>query len=209
MTADSKLDIQMVEGWQRTFVDLYLSRIERHAKAQFSLLRPDKKEEAIQNTCATAWKAYRDLLLKGRDPSGFISMIAEFAVRHTRAGRHIMGSEKAKDVMSFVAQNRGGFSVQEYPANDKEAVDHEALDALADTHTASPDLQAQFRMDSNAWRKSLSARDRDLLNDMIAGYTTKEIAKKYGFSAGNVSQHRRKLHTDYLVFQGEEEGRGR
>ncbi|HZZ77124.1 MAG TPA: hypothetical protein VFE62_01315 [Gemmataceae bacterium] len=197
--------VEATRDWHADFIENALPRIRRHASAQFSGYKPERKEEAVQDVIANAWKAYRDLRLAGRDPSGYISMIAEFAVKQTRGGRHITGQERARDAMSPRAQRHKGFLMRALPEYDTGQDD--AIEGIADTHMASPDVQAQVRIDAHEWRNTLHARDREMLDDMIAGFSTTELKEKYGFSMSAGSQHRRKLHDGLVAYLDGDKGR--
>jgi hypothetical protein len=70
------------------------------------------------------------------------------------------------------------------------------------TFAAKPDEQAAFRIDFPAWLGTFDSRRRDILLDMALGWQTQELAKKYGVSAGRISQMRREAATDWDAFHG-------
>jgi len=58
-------------------------------------------------------------------------------------------------------------------------------------------------MDVRAWFATLSRRTRQIAKDLAYGFSTSEVAKKHGVTAGRISQLRRELHDAWRVFQGE------
>jgi hypothetical protein len=60
-----------------------------------------------------------------------------------------------------------------------------------------------FRIDFPAWRASRTERDRRILDDLMLGERTLDVAAKYGLSPGRVSQLRREPHDDWERFCAE------
>ena len=89
-----------------------LPRIERHARISFRDIRcPNKKEDLVAETIALSWAWYGRLIRKGKDVAKFVSALARYAARAVRCGRRLNGKERAKDVVSPVAQRRHGFTL--------------------------------------------------------------------------------------------------
>jgi hypothetical protein len=65
------------------------------------------------------------------------------------------------------------------------------------------DEQVCFRLDFPRWRASRTERDRRLLDDLMLGERTLEVAGKYGLSPGRVSQLRREFLLDWRRFCGD------
>lgn len=201
---------KVLEQWHADF-ETARHRIEKHARVYFRdyIKDPDKLEEAIQDTMANAWKAYYKARLEGNDPHQFISKIAEYAAKHTRAGRHIMGMEKAKDVHSKRAQARHGFTVGKLPECDTVVEGNPALEGLHDNTQTPPDEQAAFRIDYPAWLDRFPDRDRRITIDMSHGERTIDLADKYKLSQGRLAQMRRERKEDWDEFHSEPEPAGR
>jgi hypothetical protein len=193
-----------------------LPRIETHAQIRFAFLRcPGKRNDAIAEVVAVAWKWFLRLVEQGKDINDFVMVLADYAVRHVRSGRKLCGQEKAKDVMSPRAQRMKGFTVQRLPSSILRS--HNALysdphsqdliDAFEErlkdnTQSPVPD-QAAFRIDYPAWLSQLGSRNREIAEDMAKDYGTFELAEKHKVSAGRISQLRRELHQDWQRFHGE------
>src|SRR4051812_29336396 len=88
-----------------------LPRIERHARVQFSRMTAEAKDDAIQKVRGLAWKYYQNEVAKEKNPDDYISVIADFAVRHVRDGRDVTGMERARDILSRRAQKHKRFTV--------------------------------------------------------------------------------------------------
>src|SRR3954451_7075094 len=82
-----------------------LPRVRLHAEVYFRHLKcPHKKEDAVQETLAIAWKWYARATEQGKAPSPFVTTRAGYAPRHVKNGRRLCGQERSKDVISPLAQ---------------------------------------------------------------------------------------------------------
>jgi hypothetical protein len=63
--------------------------------------------------------------------------------------------------------------------------------------------QVAFRCDFPVWRRTRNARDRRLIDDLMVGERTHEVAERYGLSPARVSQLRREFHADWERFSGD------
>ena len=100
-----------------------LPRVELHARVYFRFLPPDRKEEAVAETVALAWRWFLRLAERGKDASGFVSALASFAARSVAGGRRLCGQLPAQDVLSEAAQGRHGFRVERPPQNTRHPFD--------------------------------------------------------------------------------------
>jgi hypothetical protein len=173
-----------------------LPRIQTHAEIHFRHLRcPGRRDDAVQEVIALAWKWFLRLVEQQKDVTEFVSALADFAVRHVRSGRRLCGQEKGNDCMSGAAQRRHGFRVQGLPLATSRS--HESLygdphgqdqvDAFEqylhdDTVTPPPD-QAAFRIDFPVWLSQLGQRNRKIAEDMALGETTMDLFQVWGFFA--------------------------
>src|SRR5262245_19338720 len=192
-----------------------LPRIEAHGNVYFRHLKcTHRKEEALAEMRALAWKWFIRLLQRGKDPSEFVSALAVYAAKAVNSGRRVCGHEKAKDVLSHVAQRRHGFAVESLPR--ATSTSHERLystprgqqaqdvfeERLHDNTVTPPPDQAAFRIDFPAWRRTRSERDRRVVDELMAGGRTKDVSAKFGMSPGRVSQLRRDFLEDWKRFNG-------
>src|ERR1700676_518198 len=201
-----------IEHLHSRFMKL-VPRIEMHARIYFRDLKCQaKKDDAIAETIAIAWKWFLSLAERGKDPSNFVVAFVSLAARSVKSGRRICGQEKAKDVMSSQAQQRHGFKVESLPVStcapleslysmpqgqEKQDIFEERLQD--NTQTPVPD-QAAFRCDFPMWRLSRTDRDRRVIDDLGMGERTLDVSKKYGISPGRISQLRRDFMDDWQRF---------
>jgi hypothetical protein len=186
-----------------------MPRIETHARFYFRHLKcPHQREEALAECLALAWSWFVRLVQRGKNPEAFISVLADFAARAVSSGRCLCGHQKAKEVLSPVAQRRHGFTVQRlhlyaYPP-------HGLWEQAIHDNTQTPVIdQVVFRVDFSAWLQTQTKRDRRLIERLLVGERTGAVAQAYRLSAGRVAQLRRQFHADWLRFgaaPGEEPG---
>jgi hypothetical protein len=172
---------------------LILPRIELHGRVYFRHLRcPHRQQDAIQEMVALCWKWFVRLAERGRDATRFPSVLATYAAKAVRSGRRVTGMERAKDVLSPLAQQRQGFAVCKLPACS--TLNGSPLEEALRDNTRSPvDEQVAFRLDFPAWLLTLARRDRRLVEGMALGHRTLDLARQFRLSAGRVSQLRREF----------------
>jgi hypothetical protein len=180
-----------------------LPKVLSHGRVYFRHLRSaELKEEYVAEMVALAWKWHLRLAERGKDSTHFPTALATFAARAVRCGRRLAGMDRAKDVLSRVAQQRKGFAVGKLP--DCSTLDGSPLaEALHDNTRTPPDEQCAFRIDFPAWRATHAERDRRLLDDLMLGERTLDVAGKYGLSPGRVSQLRREFLRDWRLYISE------
>jgi hypothetical protein len=188
---------------QATFLSFVLPKVLSHGRVYFRHLRSaELKEEYIAEMVALTWRWHLRLAERGKDAARFPTALATFAARAVRSGRRLAGMERTKDVLSPLAQQRKGFAVCKLP--DCSALDGSALDeALHDNTRTPPDEQCAFRIDFPAWRATHTKRDRLILDDLMVGERTLDVAGRHGLSAGRVSQLRREFLVDWKRYCGD------
>jgi hypothetical protein len=188
---------------QATFLTSVLPKVLSHGRVYFRHLKSaERKEECIAEMVALTWAWHRRLAERGKDAARFPTALATFAARAVRSGRKLAGMDRAKDVLSPLAQQRKGFAVGKLP--DCGSLNGTALDeALHDNTRTPPDEQCAFRIDFPAWRATHAERDRRLLDDLMLGERTLDVAGKYGLSPGRVSQLRRQFLRDWRRYVSE------
>jgi hypothetical protein len=113
--------------------------------------------------------------------------------------------------MSAAAQRSHGFRVEEllppsaaYERLKSEPLGqrlHDAFEERLRDNTQSPVLdQVVFRLDFRDWLATLGARNRQVVDDLMAGEGTGEVARKVGLSPGRVSQLRRQFEGGWAGF---------
>jgi hypothetical protein len=180
-----------------------LPRIERHGRVYFRHLRSaERKEDCIAEMVALAWKWHRRLAERGKDAARFPTALATFAARAVRSGRKLAGSDRAKDVLSPLAQQRKGFAVSPLPVGSS-LTGNVFDEALRDNTRSLVVEQVCFRLDFPRWRASRTERDRRVLDDLMVGERTLDVAGRHGLSPGRVSQLRREFRLDWRRYCGE------
>ena len=191
---------------------LILPRIETHARIwSRHLVCPGLKEDFVSEAVALAWRSFVRLAERGKDATQFPSALATGVVRAVRSGRRLCGQEKSRDVMSAAAQRRHGFRVEEllppsvaYEKFKSEPLGqrlHDAFEERLRDNTQTPVIdQVVFRLDFRDWLGTLTARNRQVVDDLVAGEGTGEVARKFGLSPGRVSQLRRQFEDGWAIF---------
>jgi len=182
-----------------------MPRIVRHARCYFRHVRcRHRKADCVSEVVALCWKWWTRLVERQKNPNSFISTLASFAARAVRSGRRVCGQERAKDALSTTAQQRHHFTVGSLPQISTLNT-NPLSDALCETPDHDPARIAAFKIDYPCWRRSHSRRNRRLIDDMMVGNRTKELARKHRLSPARVSQLRREFHDDWQLFTGEEQ----
>lgn len=193
-----------------------LPRIQTHAQIHFRHLRcSGKREDAIAEVIAVAWKWFVRATQQGKDVNEFVMTLADYAVRHVRSGRKVWGQDRAKDVLSPRAQQTKRFKVETLNCSTRRGFEkihsdphgQDNMDVMEErlkdnTQSPVPD-QAAFRMDYPLWLSQLGARNRAIAEDMTLDLGTFELADKHKVSPGRISQLRREFCKDWQRFHGE------
>jgi hypothetical protein len=153
-------------------------------------------EDVIQDLAGIALEMYISLLQRGKEV--FYSPIMQFAIKRYSEGRRFIGSNTT-DVLSDQTKILGRSKIQHISVFDGE--DGE-LDTWGFMRGRQPDFAdaVQMKMDYTAWLQRLTSRDRKIAMDLSYGYTTGEVAKKYGVTAGLISQYRRRYEKNWNEF---------
>jgi hypothetical protein len=176
-----------------------LPRIELHARVYFRHLKcPHRKAEAIAEVVALSWKWFLRLAEKGKDAGQFPTALASFAARAVKSGRRLCGQERAREAMSSQAQQRHHFMVGKLP-DFSTLRENPLAEALAENTVSPVPDQVAFRVDFPRWRRSRS-RDRRVIDALMAGGRTLDVARHFNISPGRVSQLRRVFAADWERF---------
>jgi hypothetical protein len=188
---------------QETFLTSVLPKVVAHGRVCFRHIKcRHQREELLAEMTGLCWKWHLRLAERGKDATHFPTALATFAARAVRSGRRLAGMDRARDVLSPLARQRKGFAVGKLP--DFSGLYGNALDeALHDNTRTPPDEQCAFRIDFPAWRATHAERDREVLDDLMLGERTLDVAGKYGLSPGRVSQLRREFLLDWQRYVSE------
>jgi hypothetical protein len=194
------------DATQALFLTLILPRVESHGLVAFRHLRcDDARQNAINEMVALAWRWTLRLVQRGKDVTQFPTAIATFAARAVKAGRRLTGQEKAKDVLSPLAQRRHSFSVSKLVEVSTLSGTNPIEEALQDNTVSPVPDQVAFRCDFPRWLASLDERRHRIAEDLMLGERTFDVANKHGLSPARVSQLRREFMEDWQRFCGDGE----
>jgi DNA-directed RNA polymerase specialized sigma24 family protein len=198
----ARFEVQELVPWRQRFVNM-LPLIVSYVARAFRLLRPEERDEAVQEAVAGAFTAYAGLVERGKENLAFPSVLARFSAAQVRAGRRVAGKLNIQDVSSVHCQRSKRIRLGRLDRFDpvegcwKEAIVEDLRTPVAD--------QACFRIDLPAWLKTLPRRDRKIAEALSEGRSTTEVARRFGLTLGRVSQLRREFKRSWFAFHGEEE----
>ncbi len=191
------------------------ARVERHAKFVCRHLPAADRDDFVSESVASAFQSFVRLKARGKTPADFPSRMAAYAVLVVMDGRHLSGT----DALSQRAQRRHGFRVESLnvssderkPGTNELRHADSIGDSLRDNTRTLPSEQAIFRIDLRNWLKTWGPKDRALIDDLVLGERTADVASKHRISAGRVSQKRRRFRQHWERYCGdpstEEDGR--
>jgi hypothetical protein len=197
---------------QAHFLEL-LPSIETYGQIYFRHLRcPHKKADAIQEMRALAWKWFIRLTQRGKEVNEFLTTFNTYLAKAVNSGRRLAGMQKAKDVMNPIAQLRHGIKVERlftstlasfeqlYSLPHGQETQDVFEERLSDNTVTPVPEQVAFRLDFPMWLKSRTDRDRRVIEDLMLGDRTSDVADRNGLTAGRISQLRQEFHQDWNRF---------
>jgi len=169
------------------------------------------RAEAVAEAQACAWKAWRGLVERGKDPTAVgVSGIAGYAVRHVINGRRIGnkgGGRGAMDVYHRKAQAAFGFKVVSLDSEAEVPAEPSFrgvwVEWFAGDNRVTPADEACFRLDFTAWLESLPVRKRRVAELLAEGWSTGEVARELGVTPGAISQARTSLAANWRRYQAD------
>jgi hypothetical protein len=138
------------------------------------------------------------LVQQGRESLAYASVLGSYGVRRVRIGRAAATPNNVRDVSSLYCQLQKGISVERLDQYDREQGGW--MEVLVEDRHSGPAEIAASRMDFADWLSTLSVRDRRIVNDLAAGERTGDVARKFGVSAGRISQMRGQLKESWEAF---------
>ena len=177
------------------FLDL-LPRISSQARRAFRQLRPEHKEELVQEVVVNAYSAFVRLVHRGKADVAYATPLANFAIRQVIAGRRVADKPRLRNVLSPKA--RSGFVVERLDRFDEQECEWRQV-LVEDRHATPADIAAS-RIDVAAWFRSLSMRNRRIAKTLAMGETTTDVAQKFNLSRPRVSQLRGELEASWEKF---------
>jgi DNA-directed RNA polymerase specialized sigma24 family protein len=175
-----------------------LPMIRRQAHYAFRSLPRGSREEAIQEVIAQAFSLFHRLCQRGRAELAYGSALARYAIHQYREGRRCGTSQSSRDVMSVKAKRKMGLEFYSLAApGDQQGT---WLECLIDSRVASIPERVALRIDFAEWLASQTVRNRQIVQQLSLGYTTKEVANRFQISPGRVSQLRRRFCESWRQF---------
>jgi hypothetical protein len=184
-----------------------LPAIRRAAQISFRKVRPELRNDLIEEVIANSFVAYARLVERGQADRALPSPLARFAIAQVRAGRRVGNRLRISDVMSGYAQFKKDFFVERLDFYDEEEDSWQEI--VVEDKRATPADVAACRIDFAEWLRRLTARLRKIALALASGSTTKDVAKQFGLSPARISQFREGLKKNWEAFQGEVEIGGR
>ena len=178
-----------------------LPLIRSQARLAFRRLRPEHKDELVQEVIANAYCAFAALARRGKTNIAYATPLANYAIRQVLAGRRVGNKQNFRDVSSVVAQRRGGFSLRTLPSDGSES--NVWCEILADNSLTPVPDQVAFRLDFSVWLKIQNPRKQELAKYLAVGNTATEAARRFCVSIARISQLRSELQASWRAFQGE------
>src|SRR4051812_10673464 len=192
MNETIRITDQHSREWQDRFVEM-LPEIERLLRLAFCRLGREAREDAIAESVAHCLLACVRLHERGRMEVATASSLAWYSSRQIKRGRPAVGRMNSKEPLSRYAQVGGGIRFERQHG--------EWIDKLAEDKRASVADQVAAKLDVRAWFATLTKRMKEIARDLACGCSTSEVARKYGVTAGRISQVRRMLEESWAAFQ--------
>jgi DNA-binding NarL/FixJ family response regulator len=180
--------------WQSTFVTM-LPLIQEKLRLAFCRLDLEAREDAMEEGVVHSLLAYVRLVEQGRAEVATPSSLAWYSSRQVKRGRPTSGKMNGKEPLSRYGQISNDIKVERQPSN--------WIDTLVEDKRASVADQVAAKMDVGAWFATLTKRTKEIAKDLAFGCSTSEVARKYGLTAGRISQLRRMLENSWATFQQE------
>ena len=176
---------------------------ESNATAQLAFARvpAEARENLVQEAVVSSMLAYVRLYERGRTAVAFASVLVKYAVAQIRDGRRVGSKLNNRDVTSPYAQKQRPITIERLDRFDRE--EGVWLEAVVEDHHTPVIDQAAFRLDFPQWLSTFNRRDRKIAELLAAGHNTGDVARRFGLSAGRISQKRREYAESWRRFHGE------
>ena len=195
---------EIVPEWHKCLLQM-LPAIVRNARHAFRDLPAEERHDAIAEVVANCTVAVARLAERKMLDVAYPTPLARFAIRQFRDGRRVGNKIASRDVYSARSQERGEYEVY-YLGTPRDQRSGGWREQLVENRRTTPADLACTRIDFPCWLESLSPRDRKIAEVLADGETTSGTARRFGISAGRVSQIRRKLRRRWYDFHGEANG---
>ena len=156
-------------------------------------------EELVQDATASAAEMLDAVEKAGKTP--FPNSIAYYSIQRTKSGRRSYGDMRS-DVMSpgFQMDHEGSVCSMQEPVCAEEEL------TVGDTIASkSEDMASKVlrQIDWDAFLDRLDARKRRIVEELMFGYGTGDIARLFSISAARIVQLKREIAQDIKSFMGD------
>ena len=161
----------------------------RHYAKRYSRNKRIDRNDVIQDLIGIALQIYTSAVRRGKEV--YYSPLVRWAIKRYRDGRRCRGYNST-DIFSEHTQMLGRSKVHSFHDEEGEDRHHFMEDRrvnVADT--------VQFKIDYEEWHQQHSERDQQIITDLSMGERTGDVAKKYGVSAGLISQYRKRYRNSW------------
>jgi hypothetical protein len=186
--------------WHAAFLAM-LPTIRQQANYAFRRMRPDEKEDAMEEIVCATCAAFGRLVAQGKADVACPSALVRFAVRQFRCGRRLGCTLNVKDVSSTYCRLQKQVVLERLDKRDRQSKEWEEI--LLEDRNAGPAETAAARIDVADWFQRMCPRDRRIALALGFGERTQDVAKQFRISEARVSQKRRGFRRDWDTFQAE------
>jgi hypothetical protein len=162
---------------------------------------PERRQEFVAEVIANCWVAFVRLVERGMIDVCYATPLTQYAIRQVRDGRRVGSGLNVRDVSSGYAQANKHFTVERLDRYDAE--NDEWREILIEDRHAGPAETAAARLDIGQWFSTLPRKKRRIAATLASGEATKTAARKFGVSAGRISQMRREFENSWQEYQKE------
>ena len=165
----SKAD-DRIPAWHPRFLAM-VPAIRRTAEICFRKLRPDLRQEMVEEVIVNALAAYARLVERGKEELAFPSALGQSSPwRRSGQGRQVGTRLNVRDVTSRYAQQKKGFHVERLDQFD--VSDDEWKEVLIEDRRATPADIAASRIDFADWLGNMPALRRKIAQCLATGEST-------------------------------------
>lgn len=187
-------------AWHAAFMAM-MPAIRTHAKIAFRHLRAEARQEAVEEVICNSCAAFARLVELGKSDCAYPSVLAHYGVAQVRAGRRVGCRLNINDLASDYCQRRKNVTIDRL---DTYNVDEDSWqEIVVEDRRAGPAETAATRIDVDVWFRRMRPRDRRIAKALAFGVRTRDVAKRFGISAGRVSQMRQEFYRNWEDFQSE------
>lgn len=186
--------------WHAAFLAM-LPAIREQTLFAFRKMRPEAKEDAVEEVICNSCAAFARLVERGKADVACPTALANFAIRQFRAGRHLGCRLNIRDVSSEHCRLQKRVELERLDRFDRDSGQWEEI-LLEDRH-AGPAETAAARIDIGDWLREMRPRARRIAQALAAGERTKDVARRFKLSPGRISQLRDQFRQNWRAFQGE------